>query len=235
MARRHHRVEEESFPIPPDAYTFEGFWRWLESDEFPESGRIDFLDGEISADMSPEDLQTHGVLKVEIGSKLHALIREQRLGQVFVDSTRVSSPGAGLSAEPDVVVVLWESLRSGTACYVQSPLGPPAIEGAPDLVVEVVSRSSETKDRKLLPPLYARAGIPELWLVDARGRGPQADVKLEIFALGEGGYAAVEPEADGWLRSVSLPFQFRLRREPDLHPSTWLYTLEHDSKDQKRD
>lgn len=231
MARRYEIMYEENLPIPPDAYTFEGFWRWLESDEFPESGRIDFLDGEISADMSPEDLQTHGVLKVEIGSKLHALVRERRLGQVFVDSTRVSSAGAGLSAEPDVVVVLWESLRSGTACYVQSPLGPPAIEGAPDMVVEVVSRSSEIKDRKHLPPLYARAGIPELWLVDARGRGPGVDVRLEIFALEEGRYVAVEADAEGWRRSLSLPFWFRLRREPDLHPSTWLYTLEHASRD----
>jgi Uma2 family endonuclease len=224
MARRHHRVEEESFPIPPNAHTFEGFWRWLESDEFPESGRIDFLDGEISADMSPEDLQTHGVLKVEIGSKLHALVRERRLGQVFMDSTRVSSSGAGLSAEPDIVVVLWES---GAASYVLSPLGPPVIEGSPDLVVEVVSRSSETKDRKHLPPLYARAGISELWLVDACGRGPNVDVQLEIFLLEEGRYVAVEADAEGWLRSVSLHFRFRLRREPDLHPSTWLYTLEH--------
>lgn len=227
MARRYEIMYEENLPIPPDAYTFEGFWRWLESDEFPESGRIDFLDGEISVDMSPEDLQTHGVVKVEIGSKLHALVREQRLGQVFMDSARVSSPEAGISTEPDVVVVLWES---GAASYVQSPLGPPAIEGSPDLVVEVVSSSSETKDRKILPPLYARSDVPELWLVDARGQGPGVDVQLEIFALREGGYAAVEPEAGGWHRSVSLPFRFRLRREPDLHPSTWLYTLEHEPR-----
>jgi len=70
MARRHEMMYEEnmeSLQIPADAHTFEGFLRWLGSDDFPESGRIDFLAGEIEAEMSPEDLQTHGVLKVEIG------------------------------------------------------------------------------------------------------------------------------------------------------------------------
>jgi Uma2 family endonuclease len=212
----------ESLRIPADAHTFEGFLRWLGSDEFPESGRIDFLAGEIDAEMSPEDLQTHGVPKVEVGAELHSLVRDHRLGQVFMDSTRVTSPSAGLSAEPDVVVVLWDSLGSGRARFIQDAAGP-AIEGAPDLIVEVISRHTESKDRKRLPSLYAAAGIPELWLIDARGR----TVSFEIFTLSGEGYVAIEPGADAWLRSGRLSFSFRLRREPGFHPSTWLYTLEH--------
>jgi|SRR5215213_9467351 len=271
MARRHEMMYEEnelSFRIPADAHTFEGFWRWVESDEFPESGRIDFLGGEIhvdlgddvgsfwipqdthtfegfqrwlrsdafptfgridflageiEADMSPEDLQTHGVLKVEVGAKLHSLVREHRLGQVFIDRTRVTDRLAGLSAEPDVVVVLWETLRFGRARFIQAPAGFPEIQGAPDLIVEVISRHSEAKDRKRLPTRCAKAGVPELWLLDARGR----DVRFEISALHRDRYAPVPPDADGWIRSVRLPFEFRLRREPGPHPSTWLYTLEH--------
>lgn len=212
----------ESLRIPADAHTFEGFLRWLGSDEFPESGRIDFLAGEIEAEMSPEDLQTHGVVKVEVGAELHSLVRDHRLGQVFMDSTRVTAPAAGFSAEPDVVVVLWETLGSGRARFVQDLTGP-SIEGSPDLIVEVISQHTESKDRKRLPSLCAKAGIPELWLIDARGR----TVAFEIFTLSGGGYTAVAPDADGWLRSGRLPFWFRLRREPGFHPSTWLYTLEH--------
>jgi Uma2 family endonuclease len=225
MARRHamtYAENVESFRIPPDAHTFEGFQRWLGSDEFPESGRIDFLAGEIEAEMSPEDMQTHGVVKVEVGAELHSLVRDHRLGQVFMDSTRVTSRSAGLSAEPDVVVVRWDTLGSGRARFVQGPTGP-AIEGAPDLIVEVISRHTESKDRERLPGLCAKAGVPELWLIDARGR----HVAFEIFTLSGDGYIAVAPDAGGWLRSGRLPFQFRLRREPGLHPSTWLYTLEH--------
>ena len=118
----------ESLRIPPDAHTFEGFLRWLGSGEFPESGRIDFLAGEIEAEMSPEDLQTHGAVKVEVGAALHSLVRDHRLGQVFMDSTRITAPAAGLSTEPDVVVVLWESLASGRARFVQDLTGPPSRE-----------------------------------------------------------------------------------------------------------
>jgi Uma2 family endonuclease len=227
MARRHEMMYEEnteSLRIPADAHTFEGFQSWLASGEFPESGRIDFLAGEIEADMSPEDLQTHGVLKVEVGTQLHSLVRALQLGQVFMDSSRVTAHFAGLSAEPDVVVVFWETLSARRARYIETASGP-EIEGTPDLIVEVVSRHSESKDRKRLPGCYAKAGIPELWLIDARG----SDVRFQIFKLTSGKYVDVLPDADGWLRSVRLPYQFRLSREPGLHPSTWLYTLEHKS------
>ncbi len=42
------------------------------------------------------------------------------------------------------------------------------IEGPPDLIVEIVSKSSEKKDTLRLPAAYFAAGVPEFWLVDAR-------------------------------------------------------------------
>lgn len=91
MARRHAIIPEEpNLRIPKDAYSFEGFQRWVESDDFPETGRIDYLKGELEIDMSPEDLHTHGAPKAAITATLHHLIAG-RLGEVFVDSTRVTS------------------------------------------------------------------------------------------------------------------------------------------------
>ena len=51
-------------------------------------------------------------------------------------------------------------------------------EGAPDLVVEVVSRTSERKDRKIFPDLYAKAGTPEV-VGDALG----SKIRFAIFTL----------------------------------------------------
>ena len=48
-------VRDEPPSIPPDANTLEGFRRWSSGESFPEKGRIDFLDGELDIDMSPED------------------------------------------------------------------------------------------------------------------------------------------------------------------------------------
>src|SRR5690349_14377861 len=96
-------IIDERFRIPHEAEQFEGFRHWVESADFPEIGRIDYLAGDVEIEMSPEDLHTHGVVKAEIAARLHALVTDHDLGEVFVDRTRVVHRAAGLSAEPDVV------------------------------------------------------------------------------------------------------------------------------------
>jgi len=45
-----------------------------------------------------------------------------------------------------------------------------AIEGAPDLAIEVISPSTAARDKHLKKNLYARTGVKELWLVEPRTR-----------------------------------------------------------------
>lgn len=219
MVRRHAIIVEENLRIPEDAFTFEGFERWIDSGEFPETGRIDYLEGDVEVDMSPENLFSHGTPKTAISSKLHILVAEAELGFVFSDSTRLKSRFAELSVEPDVVVVLKETFKAGKirwspASRRKRPSSYSGLEGAADLVVEVVSDGSVKKDTKRLPPLYARAGIPELWLVDARTE----DLRFEIHILHDGRYEAVRQAEEGWVRSPCLRRFFRLvgRDLPDL-------------------
>jgi Uma2 family endonuclease len=219
MARRHAIIDEENLRIPKDAFTFEGFERWIDSGDFPETGRIDYLEGDVEVDMSPEDIYTHGTPKIAISSKLHILVAEAELGFVVSDSTRLKSRFADLSVEPDVIVVLSDTLKAGKvrsspASRRKSPVRYSGLDGAPDLVVEVVSDGSVKKDTQRLPPLYARAGIPELWLVDARSE----DLRFEIHTLHGGRYEIVRQDEKGWVHSPRLQRFFRLvRRElPDL-------------------
>jgi Uma2 family endonuclease len=226
MARRHAIIDEENLRIPEDAYTFEGFQRWIDSGGFPETGRIDYLEGDVEVDMSPEDVYTHGTPKIAISSKLHVLVAEAELGFAVSDSTRLQSRFADLSVEPDVIVVLRETLKAGKVRNSPDSRKRPGrysgLDGAADLVVEVVSDSSVKKDTRRLPSLYARAGIPELWLIDAR----DADIRFEIQALHGGQYETIRQDRDGWVRSPCLQRFFRLvRRElPDL--DACVYKLE---------
>jgi Uma2 family endonuclease len=219
-------VPDDSRPhVPRAARRLPGFRAWAQSDCFPKTGRIDYLDGKIDIDMSPEDLQTHGTLKAALAAELFLLIAKPQQGYVFVDRTRVTSTAGGLSAEPDVVVALFSSLDAGRVRQVPSAQPAPGrfveLEGAPDLVVEIVSDSSEIKDTERLPLQYAQAGIPELWLLDARG----SEVRFEVRLLVTGIYQRVEPDAEGWTASALLKARCRVTRQPAPHDG-WLYALE---------
>jgi Uma2 family endonuclease len=80
------------------------------------------------------------------------------------------------------------------------------IEGPPDLIVEIVSDSSEKKDTQRLPAAYFAAGVPEFWLVDAR-REP---LLFQIYDRGERGFHPAVVDATGFQHSVVLNKNFRL-------------------------
>ena len=216
---------DEPFRIPADVRDFASFRRWSQSAKFPERGRIDWLAGHVEVDMSPEELYTHNAVKVAIGAELHRLVVEPELGVAFIGRARVASPAVELSVEPDVVVVLWASLAAGRIRDLPSPENPERLtelEGAPDLVVEVASDGSMTKDRRRLPPLYAAAGVTELWLVDARD-----EVRFQVLALEEGHYREVPHDDEGWATSPLLGRRVRFTRRPG-RPDRKGFRLEHD-------
>ncbi len=219
-------ILEGEVRIPETVHRFEFFRQWTRSDEFPEQGRIDYLEGDLEVDLSPEDLYTHGVVKTAIAAELHALVVTPGRGNVFIDRTRVIAPKTGLSAEPDLVAVTWERLQGGMVREVPAAGKGPGrfieLEGAPDLVIEIVSDSSVEKDFRRLPRLFARSGIPELWIVDARSE----DLVFRIHALGDSRYHALRPDREGWLTSPFLGRRVRLIRRLNAY-SRWEYRLEH--------
>lgn len=193
------------------------FRRWVHSENFPERGRIDYIAGQIEIDMSPEELFSHGSLKTEVASVLHARVRKLESGRIFIDSTRITCPSADLSSEPDVVYLSHNTVASGRAILVPKATEEAdryiEIEGAPDLVVEIVSDSSVTKDTKRLPAAYFKAGVDELWLIDAR-RDP---LVFKIHRRNKRSFVAVSPDEDGFQPSLVLGCQYRLDRQRDRH------------------
>ena len=71
-----------------------------------------------------------------------------------------------------------------------SIIGEKFISAAPDLVVEVLSPSTEDRDRTLKMKLYARAGVRELWCryegKENRGPHQSADGFRQEAAFGLG-------------------------------------------------
>ncbi len=223
MSRPSAGTFSDRIRIPQDAHTFVGFHRWMESSQFPRTGRIDFLGGELDLDLEVEEPYTHNVVRLAIGAALASLVSPSGGGMVLLGQTRVVSAQADFSTEPDVVVVLGESLDTGRVRLVPSRRNPAVscgLEGA-DVIVEVVSDGSLEKDTQRLPAFYARAGVPELWLVDARG----PDLDFQVHALREDRYVPVPPDAEGWVHSPTLGESVRLTRHRN-QADHWRYALE---------
>lgn len=202
-------LEPAHIAIPAGVQDLTVFRAWLRSPEFPEQGRIDWLEGRLEVDLAPEDLETHGGPKSTIAVRLGVLVQEAGRGRVYIDRARLTCPDTGLSVEPDVLVVLFESLESGQVRLVPRKAGEAGryleIEGPVDLVVECVSDSSVRKDRVRLRRLYHRAGVREYWIVDARTDAPCLDVLLHE----PDGYASAPVTPDGFQRSGLLAAEVR--------------------------
>lgn len=216
---------EEGLEVP-FAGSLEAFRTWARSDRFPERARIDYMAGRIEVDMTFEDYYTHGGLKVEVVRVLGDIVKEGDLGDLRSDRTRVSTPEADLSAEPDLVFISFETFASGRAHLVPKTTGEAdryvEVEGAPDLVVEIVSDRSVTKDTVRLPAAYWQAGIPEYWLMDARGEV----LVFHIYRHGSSRYEPASIHAEGFQHSTVFDRSFRLSRRRDRRGG-WAFDLEH--------
>ncbi|MFC1708305.1 Uma2 family endonuclease, partial [Planctomycetota bacterium] len=73
------------------------------------------------------------------------------------------------------------------------------VDGAPDLVVEVLSPHTLIRDTRTTFHDYERFGVREYWIVN-----PDAVAASEFFFLVEGAYAPIEPQA-GVVHSRVLP------------------------------
>jgi Uma2 family endonuclease len=204
-------VDDVRVVVPEWVDGLDEFRRWTDEPDFPEKGNIWWLHGGVWADMSKEQVFTHVLVKTRITSALDNLVTENDLGLVFSDGLRVTNLDANLSGKPDATFVSNESRREGRVRFIEGmDRGYTEIIGAPDMVLEVVSDSSETKDLETLREDYFSAGVREYWLVDARGK----NLVFEILRRNKVGFVATRKQS-GWMKSSVFGKSFRLAQELD--------------------
>src|SRR5947209_12773337 len=108
-------VEGDVVQIPEWATDLESFRRWADSDDFPETGRICYLKGEVWVDMSKEQAFSHVQVKNEFAFAWTALEKGGHPGLFFADGLRLSNLPADVSGKPDGTFVAEETLRTGRA------------------------------------------------------------------------------------------------------------------------
>jgi Uma2 family endonuclease len=209
--------------IPEGINTLDKFREWYHSGVLPEKLPVHFLNGRVWVDFFMEEFLSHNQVKSAIGISLGGLIRGKKLGYYVPDGMLITNDEAGLGTEPDAMFVSHETMKSGRVRLTAGKTrGAKATEmvGTPDLVIEIVSPSSEDKDFEWLMSNYHNAGVPEYWLIDARGN----DIAFDIFKHGKKGYLTTR-KVGGWLKSDVLGHAFRLKREAD-ELGVQVYTLD---------
>ncbi len=202
--------------IPPGIVDHETFRKWARSPECPQRGRFAFFHNQIWADLSMEQAYTHNAVKSEFSVVLTPMCRSQKVGRYFTDGMLLTNEGLGFTTVPDGIFISFDALESGLVREVAGKQGG-CVEfvGAPKMVLEIVSDSSENKDRQFVK-LYYQAGIEEYWLVDVRFEAIRFDIYKRISRR----FVATRSQSEGWLKSQAFERSFRLRQssEPRGNP-----------------
>src|SRR4051812_32162264 len=138
-------TREDHFP-----YTFNDYLL------LPEGAPVQLIGGELVREPSPTPLhqRVSGALFLELSK----YILERGLGMVYAAPLDVYFDKFD-AFQPDIIFI--SSERSGI-------IGNKFIEGAPDLVIEILSPSSVTNDLTRKKAVYERSGVREYWIVDPR-------------------------------------------------------------------
>lgn len=214
----------ETIDIPVWVVDLPSFLRWVHSGDLPEKPAVHFINGEVWVDFHMEEMNSHNQVKAAIHGDLRQLIRKEKLGVYYPDGMRLTLEDADLSCEPDGMFFSRVTLAAGSVTFRGSEsTGSHLTEviGTPDLVIEIVSPSSEEKDTERLMTSYHLAGVAEYWLIDCRDEA----IQFDIFKLAAKGFTATRKTA-GWVRSTVLGRQFKLTRLADVS-GVADYQLEH--------
>jgi Uma2 family endonuclease len=199
-------VDDVELEIPSWVKDLASFREWVDDPSFPDKVPVWWLRGKVWADMSREQLFTHNLVRTAITSVLFQIVANEELGIVWSDGAFLSNKEANIGGKPDLVFCSHDSLASGRTTLVEGADGGPVeVQGTPDVVLEVISKSSVTKGKRDLFESYWAAGIPEYWLVDAR-RSP---LIFEIYKHTPDGYISIR-KRDGWIKSNVFGRSFRL-------------------------
>ena len=123
--------------------------------------------------MAPSASAYHCDIVGQLYTKINNYLLEKRCGFAFIDSLQVNLPD-GNSPRPDLVVI-----KSDNMGIIKDKK---TIHGVPDMVVEVLSRSTMKRDLTVKKDSYEKCGVQEYWIIN-----PYMET-VEVYLLQDGKY-----------------------------------------------
>jgi len=142
-------VPTRKFP-QPKLLTYEDYARLTP----PDSGNFELRNGKIEAMPSP--IPTHQAISIRFSAFLGMHVLTHNLGKLFAAPMDTQFTEHD-TFQPDLLFVSNERLGI---------IGDMKIEGAPDLVVEILSPGNTTKEMSYKRHVYESTGVREYWFIE---------------------------------------------------------------------
>jgi Uma2 family endonuclease len=139
--------------------------------------------------VTPSPTPAHQIASGNIAYPLEHHVREHDLGLVLYAPVDVRLTPDNVLI-PDILFIARDRLHI---------IGEKTIDGAPDLVVEILSPGTRQRDLTVKRALYARFGVQEYWIVD-----PEAKT-VTVLTLKDDRYESLPIADDGRIASRVLP------------------------------
>lgn len=173
--------DEAATPVaPPSVAATQRRWTYADYCAIPDDRlRYEVIRGELLVAPAPKML--HQLILHELAVILGVFIKRLSLGRVASSPVDVRLlPDS--TVQPDLIFIRTDKLEIIKENFV---------EGAPDLVVEVLSDSTAARDRSDKRDLYAENSVPFYWIIAPRTRS------LEEYQLTAGVYKLVQRKEYG--------------------------------------
>jgi Uma2 family endonuclease len=185
--------------VPKRSMTEDEFVTWCMKEDI----RAEWVDGEVII-MSPNSYQHVALFRFLI-FVLHGFVELRDLGEVMGTELFVRLPEQRRRRLPDILFV---------SAARRDLFRKAHFEGAPDMIMEIVSPESEARDWRIKYSEYEAAGVREYWVID-----PMSE-HVELYVLSDKQRYERIAESEGWLISTAVP-GFRLKTAwlwPDTRP-----------------
>jgi Uma2 family endonuclease len=120
----------------------------------------------------PSPLSIHQIILGNLFLELSLFVRKTKAGRVCTAPLDVILEEGVNRVQPDILFVRQDRLG-----IIRN-----FVEGAPDLIIEIISPSSLDMDTTEKKEIYERFGVPEYWIVEPRLK------LIEVFSLEGGKY-----------------------------------------------
>lgn len=179
-------IQERPKPGQRLKMTYEEFLAWAGEDLHAE-----WVNGEVIIHMTAKERHQEIIrFLLEVFGLFNQFFR---VGRFLMAPYQMKLSPEGPGREPDILFVTREH---------EDRVTDNGLLGPADLVIEVVSDDSVTRDRVEKLEEYEQYGVPEYWIIDPRARRPRAD----FYQLDERGqYQPIPIGGDGVYRSRILP------------------------------